>query len=100
LELLVRIDRFQAYVLRDILAMHGIKAHVFNEHMQGAVGEIPVDAAMPQVWLDDEFDRVRATEVIRQHNLLRSRKGSLFCRTCQEENPATFELCWNCQSEL
>ncbi len=45
-----------AYILRDILAMSGIKAHVFNEHMSSIVGDVPPDIAMPQLWLDDDAD--------------------------------------------
>jgi len=26
----------------------------------------------------------------------RNRVGSIVCTKCREENPATFELCWNC----
>jgi hypothetical protein len=96
----VRTDRVQAHLLRHLLAAHGIKAHVFNENMQGAVGEVPVDSALPQVWVDDERDEPRARELLRQNEIDRSRQGSHFCRKCQEENPATFELCWNCGASL
>src|SRR5204863_238129 len=37
--LLVRADRTQAYLLKDILAQNGIKAHVFNENMSSIVGD-------------------------------------------------------------
>ena len=42
-------DRIQAYVIRDVLSFHGIKAHVFNEHMSSIVGDVPTDVALPQV---------------------------------------------------
>jgi hypothetical protein len=100
LKLLLRIDRVQAHLLRHVLGAHGIKAHVFNENMQGAVGEVPVDAALPQVWIDDERDEKRALQVIRQHEVERNRTGSYFCRECKEESPATFDLCWNCGAGL
>jgi hypothetical protein len=100
MELLVRLDRVQAFLLRDLLGMHGIKAHVLNVHMQGAMGEIPADAAMPQVWLDDARDRTRATALLKENEAARHRTGRLFCRGCGEENPATFELCWNCGANL
>lgn len=92
----MRTDRVQAHLLRHLLAMNGIKAHVFNENMQGAVGEVPVDSALPQLWLDDERDEQRAATVLREHAVERNRQGSFFCRVCKEENPATFDLCWNC----
>ena len=30
----------------------GIPAHVFNEHVQSIVGDVPPDVAQPQVWLE------------------------------------------------
>lgn len=87
-------------MLRDILALHGIRAHVFNAHMQSVMGDVPMDAALPQVWLDDDGDRERATTVLRTHRASRNRTGTVFCPRCHEENPATFELCWSCGASL
>jgi len=96
MELLVRIDRMQAYLLRDMLLMRGIKAHVFNENMSSIVGEVPPDVALPQVWIDDAADRARAKAVLREYEASRNRAGSVVCTKCHEENPVTFELCWKC----
>jgi hypothetical protein len=98
--LLVRTDRTQAFLLRDLLAQHGIKAHVFNQNMSSIVGDVPPDVALPQVWLDDDADRDRAAEILRDYRVARNRDGVLFCGACREENPATFELCWNCGAAL
>jgi hypothetical protein len=98
--LLLRTDRTQAYILRDILAMHGIEAHVFNEHMSSIVGDVPPEVALPQVWLDDDADKARALVVVRDFLASKNRTGVLFCPVCREENPATFELCWNCGAVL
>ena len=95
--LLLRVpDRLQAYLLRDILGMNGIKAHVFNEHVGSIVGEVPPDVATPQLWLDDERDLARAQAVLRAHAAASRRMSAVFCRGCGEENPSTFEMCWNC----
>ena len=93
-------DRLQAYLLRDILRMHGIAAHVFNEHMTSIVGDVPPDVAMPQLWLDDERDLDRARAVLAAHAQDARRNGARICRACGEENPATFELCWNCRANI
>ncbi len=98
--LLLRTDRTQAYLLKDILAHHGIKAHVFNENTSSIVGEVPPDVAWPQVWLDDDADQARAAAVLRDYHVARNRPGVVFCRACREENPATFELCWQCGTLL
>ncbi len=91
-------DRIQAYLLRDILGMHGIRAHVFNEHMTSIVGDVPPDIAMPQLWLDDERDLARAQTVLTAHAADAKRSTSNFCRGCGEENPPAFETCWSCGS--
>lgn len=89
-------DRLQAYLLRDILRMHNIRAHVFNEHMTSIVGELPPDIAMPQLWLDEDDDLRRAQEVLRAHARQAEQRTPSFCTDCGEENPATFETCWSC----
>jgi hypothetical protein len=100
MELFVRIDRVQAVLLRDLLAAHGIRTHLLNTHVQGAVGELPPEAALPQVWLHDSSDRERADALLRRHDAERLRTGTLFCRHCSEESPATFESCWQCGTWL
>ncbi len=93
-------NRFDAYLLVDRLAHAGIKAHVFNENMSSIVGDVPPDVAQPQVWLDDDADRERADAVLRAYQIERNRTGTLVCARCGEENPATFDLCWQCGSSL
>src|SRR5689334_17740585 len=98
--LLVRTDRTQAYLLRDLLRMHGVEAHVFNEHVSSIVGEVQRDIALPQVWLDDDRDLARAQRILQAESERRRRPGSLFCRQCGEGSPATFDLCWSCGAML
>ena len=86
--------------MRDRLLHANITSHVFNEHMQSIVGDVPADAALPQVWLDDDTDLARAQGVLRQYQEERERKGETACRHCGERNPATFDLCWRCGSSL
>jgi hypothetical protein len=93
-------NRTDAYLVVHRLAEAGIKAHVFNEHASSIVGDVPPDVALPQVWLDDDADDERAQAVLRAYHAERSRTGTLVCRHCNEENPATFELCWKCGASL
>jgi len=97
---LASLDRIQAYLLRDLLAMHGIEAHVLNANMQGAVGELPVDVALPQVWIADEAQLERARAVLREFEADLHKDGERACPACGERNPAAFEVCWNCGAPL
>ncbi len=92
--------RVEAYLLRDRLLHANITSHVFNEHMQSVVGDVPPDVALPQVWLDEDADLARAQEVLRQYREERERTGERLCPHCGEGNPATFDLCWRCGTSL
>jgi hypothetical protein len=93
------LNRIDAFLLRDRLLHANIEAHVFNHHMEGVSGDVPFGVAGPQVWVDDE-DHDRARDVLAAFEAERRRTGSVACRHCGEENPATFELCWKCGAAI
>ena len=84
-----------AHLVAGLLAQEGIGARVLNENAQGGLGEIPFTHAWPEVWLDDERDRQRALEVIRQIERAAT-DVQVACSACQEMNPDNFQVCWNC----
>jgi hypothetical protein len=83
----------------DLLADRGIRAHVFNANASSLAGELPIDAALPQVWVDDPADAARAREVIEGFLSLPA-GAARKCAACGEENPASFDLCWSCGAGL
>lgn len=101
MKLLVRLDPVRAHLLRDALARAGIRAHVLNTHVQGAIGELPPEAALPQVWLDDDADLDRAQAVLAAQALdARRADETRWCRACGESNPGSFEVCWACAAQM
>lgn len=89
----------EAHLLAGWLAQHGIRVHLLNANAAGALGELPVDAAAPQVWLENPADEARARESLASYRAEASGPGRP-CRSCGEENPPAFELCWSCGSGL
>jgi Putative prokaryotic signal transducing protein len=89
-----------AYLVRDLLIHAGTAARVLNEHARSGLGEIPFDAAQPQVWIDRDEDEQRALALVREFEHRRTIQGVVYCRACGEENPANFELCWKCRQGL
>ncbi|MEI7447968.1 MAG: DUF2007 domain-containing protein [Burkholderiales bacterium] len=101
MELLVRTDRVKAHLLRDALAHAGIRAHVLNTHVQGAIGELPPEAALPQVWLQDGRDRDRACAVLAALESDAKRSSETrWCPACGESSPGSFDVCWACGAAL
>ncbi len=85
-----------AHLVRGLLGQAGIDATVFNENLQGGLGEIPFTHAYPEVWIVDERDLQRARDVIRQIEQPAPSSGSVICPRCHEGSPGHFQVCWNC----
>ena len=93
-------QRFDAYLLADRLRQAGIRAHVFNEHASSIAGEVPPVVAQPQVWIEREDDRDRATTLFRTMEADAAAIGTRRCAACGEDSPANFDLCWKCGHSL
>ena len=89
-----------AHLVRGMLVQAGIDARVFNENLQGGLGEIPFTQAYPEVWIVDERDLQRAREVIRQIERPALASESMTCSRCLEVSPGHFQICWNCGQEF
>jgi len=85
-----------AQIISDLLTQSGIRTRIFNQNAAGALGELPVDAAQPQVWVEDERREVEARQLVEQFHRANIRSAQWACRECGEGNPSTFEICWNC----
>lgn len=92
--------RFDAFLIADRLNQAGIRAHVFNQHAQSIVGDVPPEVAQPQVWIERETDRERAQILLARLAEEAALAGSRRCAACGEESPANFDLCWNCGSAI
>jgi hypothetical protein len=89
-----------AHLVAGLLRQAGIDARVLNENAQGGLGDIPFGEAYPEVWISHAPDATRATEIIAHFESAPTESGSVFCRACHEENPANFELCWQCGARI
>lgn len=88
-----------AQLLVHTLESNGVGARVFNETLQGGVGELP--HVYPEVWIEDENDWEHARSLVEkfEHDVTRD-KGVVRCPQCHVESPASFEICWQCGAAL
>ena len=93
-------DLIEAHLVLHQLRQSGIPARIFNENAQGAVGELPVDHACPEVWLERDGDEPKARRVIEEYERRPLRRGIRHCLECGERSPVNFELCWRCGAAL
>jgi hypothetical protein len=64
------------------------------------VGELPIDAALPQIWVENRADAARARELVELFLRPAPNAPPIVCPKCGEENPSSFDLCWSCGTGL
>jgi hypothetical protein len=89
-----------AWNIANLLGFEGIRAQVLNAHAAGALGELPVDASRPQVWVERDPDEEHAKAFIARCLAAGASTAVKACPQCGEENPIGFEICWNCAASL
>jgi len=83
---------------KNLIEAEGIKTFIKNEFSQGAMGEVSVFDAWPELWVFDDNDLSRALAIAESAQKATT-EADWICPTCSEKNPASFDLCWHCQSE-
>lgn len=83
--------------VKNILEANGIDVILKNEFTSGAVGEVSPFDAWVEVWVVNDGDYQEATKLV-ENALSPNYEADWICGKCQEENDATFEICWKCQS--
>lgn len=90
----------EAHLINGMLASAGIDAQIFNQHSQGALGEIPFGEAYPEIWLADTADLAAARKIIAAYERPVGIAKDVPCPACGEDNPFDFSICWHCGSAL
>ena len=90
----------EAHLIQQMLKAESIKALVFNENAQGALGELPTTETWPEVWIEDNSCEQLARSIIKHYDSSTSSEMCRRCEQCEEENPSNFELCWSCGVNL
>jgi hypothetical protein len=89
-----------AHILLGLLHAAGIEARILNSNAQGGLGEIPFMHAYPEIWLVHAHDLERARELFEGFERPPAASRPNRCAACGEENPAGFEICWNCSAPM
>ncbi len=91
-------NQFLVSNVKNLIEAENINTFLKNEYAQGAIGEISAVDSWPEVWVLDDSDYKRATEIV---SLSQRNQNTVAwtCKNCAEQNDASFEICWYCQSD-
>jgi len=84
---------------KNLLESEGIPCQIRNEHLGSIMGEMPFVETWPELWVVNDLDFDRATQLITAVDA-ESPGKSWRCRKCGEENEGQFAACWNCGTSL
>lgn len=80
---------------KNLLASEGIPTEIRNQHLGSIMGEMPFFETWPQLWVVNDLDFDRATQLIESLDT-ESVGDSWECSRCGEQNEGQFAACWNC----
>jgi len=83
---------------KNILENHHIEVTLKNEFAAGAAGLLaPIDTWV-ELWVINDIDENKANIALAKA-LQQQGEYDWFCSQCQEKNDASFDTCWQCQTE-
>ena len=91
-------SHFLASNIQNLIESEQIKTFIKNEFAQGAAGDISVFDAWPEIWVFDDADFERATDIVKLSET-KVNTPDWVCKNCGESNDPSFDLCWNCQRD-
>lgn len=80
---------------KNLLTSEGIPTEIRNQHLGSIMGEMPFFETWPQLWVINDLDFDRATQLIDSVDA-ESPGTSWTCAKCGEENEGQFAACWKC----
>ncbi len=81
---------------KNLLEAEGIPCQIRNEHLGSIMGEMPFTETWPQLWVVNDMDYDRASQLIGEDARDESPAQSWRCKSCGEENEGQFAACWKC----
>jgi len=91
---LSKVGQFQS-----VLEAAGIRTHLKNQFTSSVLGEIPFVDAMPELWILEDDDLLKARRLIRE--LLPASQDDepeWTCTKCDSVVDGVFGRCWNCNA--
>lgn len=89
---LARVGHYQS-----ILEEHQIPSTIKNEHSAIGVGEIPFIEVWPELWVINDEDFEKATQVLKEyHDNREALVEPWICAHCNTNIEYGFEECWSC----
>lgn len=82
--------------LASVLEGAGIDCVLRNQYLGGAIGELPLNEAWPEIWVVDAADHARARALVDDALAAKPFGHPWICPACDEHIEGQFGACWQC----
>ena len=89
---------YEAHFIKGLLKKNSIKSKLIGENLSIAVGELPPEVLQVDILVHKNY-LMKAQQIMTDYeNNLSSinNKEDWKCPSCNNINPASFEICWHC----
>lgn len=91
-------NRFFVNNIKNILENAGINVLVKNEYTSSVIGEVSPTDGWLELWVANGTEYKSAEKII-QDRFSHQGESDWQCSNCEEQNGASFDFCWQCQTE-
>src|SRR5690554_3081375 len=85
--------------IKSLLESCKIECIIRNQHLAGAIGEIPPIECWPEVWIMHDEDYAEAMDIINAVSVKEDESSPFWRCTCGETIEGQFSACWSCGKE-
>ena len=94
-------NRFFVHNAKNIIEAEGIHFCLKNEFAAGGAGDLAPQEAWLELWVMDDDLQGHASALIKNafSGENSEHSSAWVCPHCKESNEATFDICWQCQTD-
>ena len=93
-------DENEAHFIKGLMEKYSIDVNLLGEGLSIAVGELPLEVKQVDILVNkNQFDKAKKIIVNYEKELKNQSNEKWKCIKCNNINPESFEICWNCSTE-
>ena len=90
-------NRLLVFNAKNILENAGLQTLLKNEYASGGAGDLAVLSTWLELWVVNDRHYDLAIQTLKSAFKC-NEADAWVCKSCEETNEGSFDICWNCQS--
>ena len=93
-------DENEAYFIKGLMKKYSIDVKLLGEGLSIAIGELPLEVKQVDILVhENQFNKAKKIINNYEGKLKNQSNEKWKCIKCNNINPESFEICWNCNTE-